>query len=158
MIGGTQERVMGDAYTVMPLTFHPELPAWLEQHGIEVPPLVMDNRYPTLREIRAVLSQMDGYGATYHAGPSGCGIDIGGTNRRGEEGYASIWIPGFCGDEDEPLAFSFHKGWCNLNLEITRRLSSICGPLVFVSHSIGVPILVTEDTDIDQAQKMAGYI
>jgi hypothetical protein len=148
---------MGDSYSVLPLTADPGIPLWLEQHGIATPPIPATNRYPTLHELRAVLAQLDGYTITYRIGPSGCDIDIVGTNADEADGYACIWTREFSGDEDTPLAFSFHKGWQDLNLEITRRLSMICGPLAFVSHSVGVPILVRPDIDIHQAFVEAGY-
>ena len=149
---------MGDSYAVLPLSADLGIPAWLEQHGIRVPPLSVANRYPTLLELRAVLAELEGHVVRYHIGPAGCDSDIVGTNMYGEEIYACIWTRGFQGDEDTPLAFSFHKGWRDLNLEITRRLSVICGPLVFVSHSVGVPILVTSDINIQQALAEAGYL
>jgi len=148
---------MGDSYSVLPLTADPGIPLWLEQHGIATPPIPATNRYPTLHELRSVLAQLDGYTITYRIGPSGCDIDIVGTNADGADVYACIWTREFSGDEDTPLAFSFHKGWQDLNLEITRRLSMICGPLAFVSHSVGVPILVRPDIDIHQALVEAGY-
>ncbi len=148
---------MGDSYTEVPLTADPGISLWLEQHGIATPSIPATNRYPTLRELRAILAQLDGYAVTYRIGSAGCDIDVVGTNADRADSYACIWTRGFSGDEDTPLPFSFHKGWPDLNLEITRRLSVICGPLLFVSHSVGVPILVTPIIDIQQALAEAGY-
>jgi hypothetical protein len=149
---------MGDGFAILPLTADPGIPPWLEQHGITVPPITATNRYPSLRELRAVLAQLDGYAVTYRIGPEGCDIDIVGAKPSGETTYACIWTRGFQGDEAMPLEFSFHKGWPDLNLEITRRVSEICGPLVFVSYSVGVPIVVTPDINIHQALTQAGYL
>ena len=50
-------------------------------------------------------------------------------------------------DEDQPCEIYFSKGWPELNLEILKRLSAICGLFIFIADSSGIPALVQPDTD-----------
>ena len=52
-------------------------------------------------------------------------------------------------EADRPQEFFFAAGWSELREEITRDLAAVCGPLVLVSGSDGVPHVFLSDASGD---------
>ena len=69
-----------------------------------------------------------------------------------------LWVHPWRGDWDLPHPFSFYKGDRELNIYLLQCFTVFCGPLIFFSHSIFVPILVTPETDLTQSLIHAGYL
>lgn len=148
---------MGDSYTVLTLIDHPEFEPWLHSNGVFLPTPRPASRYPTPREMRRVLGQFPGYHVEESFNSQGWDIWL-------ERQYAScwskatLWVHPWLGDWDLPHPFSFYRGDLELNIQVLQRFTVFCGPLIFVSGSVGVPILVTPETDLTQALLHAGYL
>ena len=72
-------------------------------------------------------------------------------DERWEGEYTTLWVMSYEGNEEIPAPFCFRKGSARLVFLILQRLTQISGPLVVVLDTCGIPILVTPETDIDQA-------
>jgi len=148
---------MGDSYTVLTMLDHPEFEPWLQEHGILLPTPRPASRYPTPREMRRVLSQVPGYQMHDVFAPDGWDIGLDPVN--GDRWpHAMLWVHPWRGDWDLPHPFSFYKGDQELNIYLLQCFTVFCGPLIFLSHSIFVPILVTPETDLTQSLIDAGYL
>lgn len=123
---------------------------WLESLGIETPPFTLQSRNPTPAEIRRVLDSLAGYRAEYRISERLWDADVSSVEPNNHS-RACIWVQNFNGDENEPHEFCFHKGWIELNLLITQRLSEICEPLLVISDATGTPIVITPETDLEAA-------
>jgi hypothetical protein len=140
---------MGVLYSAIPLYFFQQEAgvAYLEENDIHTDVFGTPSRYPTRREIRSVLDNLAGYKVEYGSSGSGYITDP----VKGYEGMsASLQIINQDNeqiDDDTPCHFYFSKGWAELNLEILKRLSAICGPFIFMDDCSCVPVLVEPDTD-----------
>jgi hypothetical protein len=54
--------------------------------------------------------------------------------------------------------FYFSKGWPELNLEILKRLSAICGPFIFIPDANSIPALVEPDTNPETVWRAWGLL
>jgi hypothetical protein len=141
---------MGVLYSAIPLSEF-QAPGgidYLEEHGVHADVFGTPSRYPTRREIRSVLDSLAGYKVEYEPDGSADIVDA----VKGYEGMsASLQIitkDNEPSDDDTPcFHFYFSKGWAELNLEILKRLSIICGPFICMDDSSCVPVLVEPDTD-----------
>jgi hypothetical protein len=148
---------MGNSYTVLTLLDHPEFEPWLQEHGILLPTPRPASRYPTPREMRRVLSQVPGYQVEESFNWQGWDIWL--ERQDGSQWpHVTLWVHPWLGDWDLPHAFCFYKGDRNLNIQLLQRFTVFCGPLIFLSHSIFVPILVTPETDLTLSLTHAGYL
>lgn len=144
-------------YLVSPLRANETFTHWLHEFGIALPS-TSESRFPTLREICFVLDHLEGCtfdsATDYFTGGTHWEADIierdGSEDQRIEE-WANLCVMNYQGNDDTPLAFYFRKGFVRLTILIVQRLTQICGPLVIVLNSSFIPLLVTPETDIDQA-------
>ncbi|HEY1011071.1 MAG TPA: hypothetical protein VGE07_00100 [Herpetosiphonaceae bacterium] len=139
---------MGETHSVLPLLDDPAFAPWLAAHGIVLPPPWPPSRYPTPHEIRTVLDQAPDYQVQYAIGTTWWDADV-----QAPAGWTTIWVQEFTGDETVPLPFFFRKGEPAVNLWILAQLTPWCGPLVMVSSSEVLPILVTADQQIIYGQE-----
>jgi len=133
---------MGNAYIVALPTN--ETLADLASKGYRLQPVLDPARYPTIREIRAVLDALEHTSVTYNIGEFRWSADV-----LMDEGDvvlsdAHLMVVGYKGDEDVPLRFFFEKGVPSLNIRILHRISGICGPLLLLPQ-FEAPILVTPE-------------
>ncbi|HLZ61541.1 MAG TPA: hypothetical protein VKR06_31735 [Ktedonosporobacter sp.] len=143
-------------YFVSPVRSDERFARWLHDFGIMLP-AHMQSRFPTLREICAVLEHLEGYscdmGTDYSMGGTHWEVDIvkrGRADTQWISEWANLCVMNYQGNDDTPLAFYFRKGFARLTLLIVQRLAQICGPLIIAPDSGFVPLLVTPDTDVDQ--------
>jgi hypothetical protein len=148
---------MGDSYTVLTWIDHPEFEPWLHSHGIVLPTPRPASRYPTPREMRHVLGQIPGYQVEESFNSQGLDLYL----ERQDDlrwPHSTLWVHPWLGDWELPHSFSFYKGDLELNIQVLQRFTVFCGPLIFLSASVFVPILVTPETDLNQALLHAGYL
>ena len=144
---------MSISYVVTPLLDDEAFANWLDTFGI-LPPTGVASRFPTIREIRCILENLDGFDFETWIGGTFWDADIFECHRsddRWEGEYTRLCVINYEDSEEIPVAFYFHKGSARLALFILQRLTQICGPLVIVLDTCGIPILVTPKTDIDRA-------
>jgi hypothetical protein len=131
---------MGILWTVWPLDV--EMRSWLDEQEVAYPQT--PSRFPTGTEIKAVVS-----GLTLHSvevndnglhGPWQALITQKSNNLDPE--WALLTISKFSGD-DLPQQLWFEKGHEGLIVEILRRLTLSCGPLVLIADVGGVPSVIT---------------
>jgi hypothetical protein len=143
-------------YVVTPLLDDEAFTRWLGEFGI-VPPAGANSRFPTVRELRFILEHLDGLSFEASVGSTYWDADIfacGHSGERWEGEYTTLWVTNYKGNEEVPVDFCFRKGSARLVLLILQRLTQISGPLVVVLDTCGIPILVTLETDIDQAYRV----
>jgi hypothetical protein len=133
---------MGNAYAVA-LPTHETL-AELASMGYKMRIVPDPGRFPSPRELRAVLDGLDNTSVTYNIGESRWSADV-----LMDEGDvvlsdAHVMVVGYKGDEDAPLRFFFEKGVPSLNLRILYRISLTCGPLLLLPQ-FKSPILVSQE-------------
>jgi hypothetical protein len=138
---------MGNDYLVIPTGgLDEESRRYLEQDGDPIP-ATLGGRWPTMRELRAVIATLDGYEIRYSSsGKDGVNIHVSGSE------HAVLWIkPGE--NEDAPCDFTFHKPDELLALRILERLARTCGPLVLFEASGCTSVLVTGGEDPAEAMQ-----
>jgi hypothetical protein len=137
---------MGTLYTVIPLD--KKCADWLDAEGVLHPPVSDLSRYPTPREISAVLSQLSGYTVTIHSDPQTreWTAQIEGPG----DSWAQIRVREFSSDET-PHEFFFSKGWPEIVFTVTEQLTQYCGALVIVDDSSSRPVIVASGTDTRQS-------
>ena len=143
---------MGIIYVCIPVHVHEGTCEWIESEGcVPCPPPTGQERNPTPAEIRQVLCGMADCQAVYHVRPHYWTAEVGNpTTRQG----ATIYIPDFSGDEQEPHDFQFDKSSPELVLRIASGLSRVCGPMACIPDTGETPIVVTPDTDPVEAIKV----
>lgn len=123
---------------------------WLDGEGVPHPDPAQDSRFPTPREITAVLRQFGSYsldlGADLASGEWSATV-VEQNSSRGM--WASLRITDYSSD-DEPHEFYFPKGWPEVILTIVERLTHGCGPLVVVDDSAVRPIVVCPNDSIQE--------
>src|SRR5690348_13958276 len=132
---------MGILYAVAPLCPDEEFIAWLRSFGNE-PPEASLSRYPTVREIRATLAQLDGYSYEASTGSRNWEAVIfesGREDDRWSGEWADLIVIGYHGDDDVPLSCYFSKGPARLPVLIVQQLAKSCGPLVIMLDSAAIP-------------------
>ncbi|MET0247661.1 MAG: hypothetical protein ABW182_13000 [Sphingomonas sp.] len=105
---------------------------WLDEQGISWPDTA--SRFPTGSEIRQVLGALP---AEIELIDNGVDGPMSASIFQREDCWASLQIERFTGDDD-PQALYFEKGSEELIVEILRRLSVFCGPLVLI-NDVGDP-------------------
>ena len=144
---------MGILYAVTPLLAAEEFIEWLRMFGNE-PPKASPSRYPTVREIRDTLAQLDGYSFEASTGGRNWEAEIF-ERGRGDDRWSGEWadliVTGYHGDDNVPLSCYFSKGPARLPVVIVQQLTKHCGPLVIMLDSCAIPLLITPDTDVDRA-------
>ena len=137
---------MGVAY--VPMLLDDDMRRWLESEGVASPERDTPSRWPTPRELRAVLTEMNGCDVTYRDNTDG-GWDAEVVERPvdSRSQHATIWTKQLA-STDVPAPFSFHKSSVELALVILERLSHVCGPLVLVDDSTMAPMVVTPGCDV----------
>lgn len=144
---------MGILYVVTPLIADDESITWLRKFGNE-PPEASPSRYPTVREIRDTLAQLDGYSFETFTGGTNWEAEIFESGRQ-DDRWAGEWadliVTEYHGEDTIPLSFYFSKGPARLPTLIVQQLTTSCGPLVIMRDSDVIPLLITPDTDIDRA-------
>jgi hypothetical protein len=124
---------MGVLWTVWPLD--EQMTDWLSNQNIAFPDLA--SRFPTGREIRAVLSV---FPATVEIVENGIGGAFSATvyeGAAGDERWTVLQITHYTGD-DEPQELWFEKGHESLIKDIMARLAMSCGPLTLIAD-VGDP-------------------
>ena len=146
---------MGIQYYIVPLGSYggrsDALASSLEAFGITIAVDQSPSRYPTPREIRAVLDQLDGYAVTYHVDAYTWWADVTDAVDPQHARWTSLIVQDFEGVEDEPHEFYFAKGWEDLIIQIVEKLSRVCGPLVLIDDINWMPLLITPETDVGSA-------
>ncbi len=147
---------MGVSYSVAPLTEYIEGADgdWLEAIGFEVPSLIPVSRNPTANELRNVLGSLSNYQATYEVGEWTWVATIMPLPVSDSYDGTTIYLMDFDGDENKPLRVVFEKGSDALIIEIAKKLSQLCGPLVVDNDIDGAPLLISSDTDVLRAPKV----
>ena len=144
---------MGVQYDVIPLGYvHDDYDlTWLEEFGISLPEGVPPSRFPTPREIRGILDQLEGYRTIYTVDLYAWAADI--AERAGPEHghWTTLYVQGFEGDEDQPHPLFFAKGSEELIIRIVEQLAQICGPLIIDNDVDGAPVLVTAGMSVEVA-------
>src|SRR5690349_6390977 len=144
---------MGILYAAAPLVADENSIEWLRQFGNE-PPEAPLSRYPTVREIRDTLAQLDGYSLETSTGGMNWEAVIFESGRQDDRWageWADVIVTEYHGDDTIPLSFYFSKGPARLPTLIVQQLTKSCGPLVIMRDSDVIPLLITPDTDIDRA-------
>jgi hypothetical protein len=102
------------------------------------------SRYPSAREVRAILDALEGCRVRYMVGTSWWEARVEELDRTRGISYSDIVGGPFASDEDAPLQLSFDKGNPDLHLRILARLTVYCGPLLLWPTD-GTPLLVLPD-------------
>jgi hypothetical protein len=144
---------VGILYAVTPLLPDDEFITWLRKFGNELPE-ASTSRYPTVREIRDTLAQLDGY--SFEASTGGMNweaviFESGRQDDRWAGEWADLIVTEYHGDDNIPLSCYFSKGPARLPVLIVQQLTPLCGPLVIMLDSCAIPLLITSETDIDRA-------
>ena len=135
---------MGVLYHIEP--FDEEMAALLKEMGAAVPKASEPSRNPTPAEVREVCRTLRDYKTEFNVKPkSRWQAVIAGT--KGDEGTI-LNVEKFNGAEDKPHGIWFEKGSPALILEILKRLSKHCGPLVVVPDTGDPPIAVTAKASV----------
>lgn len=139
----------------------------LQKEGISHLPDGEGSRYPTPNEIRQVLDSLEDCNISYGVNKIS-GMKYLYSKHQDRWDYFDVepeWVAvikkldnsqtaqiegvDFMGDEDKPLHFYFDRGSGELALNITEKLSAICGPFIFCTDTWS--IVVTPGIDIHQA-------
>jgi hypothetical protein len=138
---------MGNNYSVIPTGGLDEVSRRYLEHAGDPIPANLAGRWPTMRELRAVMETFDGYEIRYSSsGKDDVDIEVSGPE------YAVLWVkPGE--SEDAPCDFAFHKPDELLALRVLERLARICGPLVLFEASGCTSVLVTGGDDPAEAMQ-----
>jgi len=143
---------MAVIYVAHPLDH--EIAHWLATHGVTCP-TGRTGRHPTAAEVRAALGEIDD--VRYHQGPDtdGAGwlIDV---MHRADPRNGRWTSIRSSAQRDERAAIAFHKGWLELIIEITHRLSARVGPLVLIPDTGGTPLPVWAGRSL--AETLAAFV
>ncbi len=140
---------MGVFYPVQP--FDDEMASFLEEMGAAVPDSEGPSRNPTPAEVRAVCLALPDVKVEFNIkAKSHWSAYIESTKR--DEGTI-LNMEKFKGAEDKPLPIMFEKGSPALILEIVKRLSKLCGPLVVIPDTGEAPIAVTSTASVKKLLK-----
>jgi hypothetical protein len=135
---------MGVFYHIEP--FDEEMALLLEEMGATVPNSAEPSRNPTPAEVREVCLTLRDYTTRFNVKPkSHWQAVIQGATRGGG---TILNVEKFKGAEDKPHGIWFEKGSPGLILEILKRLSERCGPLVVVPDTGDAPIAVTAKASV----------
>ncbi len=118
---------------------------WLIEAGLKVPPST--GRYPTLEELRQVLSSLHVIPIQEEAyDDSSYSISIG-------EPYSEQYAHLLGSVQENQFHFHFCDSGCRpiTMMEILKRLSFFCGPLVLYESYAATPIIIASATDLDEA-------
>ena len=120
---------------------------WLIEAGLKVPPST--GRYPTLEELRQVLQSLHVIPIREEAyADSSYSISIG-------EPYAEQYAHLLGSVEENQFHFHFCDSGCRpiTMMEILKRLSFFCGPLVLYESYAATPVVIESTTNLDEALK-----
>ncbi len=124
----------------------PGFQEWLSGEGIEVPNL--GGRHPTLEELLKVLETFEGLPVhKVERGDSSYDISLG---QRDSEQYA-LMIGSVL--SDGLYDFHFFGSGCQATtmMQIIKKLSYFCGPIVLYENIAATPVLIDHSTDLEQA-------
>jgi hypothetical protein len=138
--------IMGVFYHFVPLD--DEMAALLDEMGAAVSDWHGRSRNPTPAEVRKACGTLPGYKTHFNVKPKPHWQAV-------IDGVAGrdatiLNMDSFKEAEDKPHTIWFEKGSPALILEITKRLSKGCGPLVVMPASGDVPIAVTPDVSVQE--------
>lgn len=150
---------MGVSYLVF--TLNDESAAWLQKNGTKVDHSDGRSRYPTLSELREVLSSLDGYASEERTGGNSVDFEISDIDDNGSGWSATIWAKSEDNkltfpDDDEVVRFTFHKGDPELVVLICEKLTRRCGPLVLILDFDGRALLVDGKVEAEAVNKWLG--
>src|SRR5262245_61044452 len=127
---------MGVFYFIQP--FDEEMASLFEEMGAAVPRSDEPSRNPTPAEVRKVCSTLRDFKTEFNVKPKSFWQAVIEGKKRDEGTILNV--DDFKGGEDKPHAIWFEKGSPALILEIVKRLSKQCGPLVVVPDTGDAPI------------------
>jgi hypothetical protein len=130
---------MGVLYVVVPLDT--EAAAWLDSEGIGHPQPSPENRNPTREEIVEVLSELPDYKFDVRCENGSWYADVSCAMSPSTGPWTEIVVRDYR-SSDQPHGISFTKGWLEIILLVTERLTRYCGPLVITDDSCALPYLV----------------
>jgi hypothetical protein len=143
---------MGIIYHIEPLD--DEMAALLEEMGAAAPEAGAASRNPTPAEVRRACAALKGFETTFNVkAKSRWQAVIRGTGRGKDDQGTILNVEKFRGSEDRPHAIWFEKGSPALILEIVKRLSTDCGPLVVLPDTGDTPIAVSPKASIKKLLK-----
>ena len=135
---------MGVFYHIEPLD--EEMASLLEEMGAAVPQSAEPSRNPTPAEVREVCRTLRDYQVEFNVKPKSRWQAVIESTKRDEGTILNV--EKFKGAEDEPHGIWFEKGSPALILEILKRLSKHCGPLVVMPDTGDAPIAVTAKASV----------
>ncbi len=143
---------MGTLYCVAPL--NEECASWLDSERIPHPPLSPQYRNPTPAEITKVLSAIPEYQfeITCNRDQRTWYAVVACAQNPSQGPWTEVALRDYC-DDDLPHHFYFTKGWLEIILLITERLSHICGPLAIADDACALPYLVLPGMALDSMIK-----
>jgi hypothetical protein len=142
---GRKVSTMSVLYSILPLD--EQVVAWMGEHEVTPPAGWSPGRYPTPAEVRQTLETLEGYRVDYRVTPRSWSAVIEDTAGNSDGRWATIDSIGYAGSDDNPLHIYFSRGWREVIVRITERLTSVCGPLIIVPDSVAYPHLVTPGAD-----------
>lgn len=146
--------IMGVTWTVIPLLpdKRDAIAAWLRSLDIACP--AGAGRYPSLRELRAVLDHLEGYSISYSTDALGNWFADIVQADQADGDWAYLVVNDYNGNETTPQTFWFERGAPRVMLLILQRLARVCGPLMLVPDTGELPVVVTLDLDLVQALRV----
>jgi hypothetical protein len=135
---------MGVLYIVRPLD--DEMASLLEGMGASVPEADGPSRNPTPAEVREACSALRGFETEFNVKPKSHWQALVQSTQRDEGTILNL--EKFTGAEDKPHTIWFEKGSPAVMLEIVKRLTKQCGPLVVIPDTGGPPIAVTPQASV----------
>ena len=128
---------MGVLHNVMPLDA--EMRDWLEAESVAYPPSSF-GRSATPREIKAAVSDLQGFTAEFNGGDTFSEVDIHTPSTEGP--WTQLVITSRQG-LDDPADFYFAKGWPEAIIPVLINLSRFTGPLVLIEDSGMTAVVIT---------------
>ena len=135
---------MGVIYIIQPLD--EEMASFLGEMGAAVPEADGPSRNPTPAEVRKSCSALRGFKTTFNVKSKSHWQALLQSTQRDEGTILNL--ENFTDAEDKPHAIWFEKGSPKGILEIVKRLTRHCGPLVVLPDTGEAPIAVTADASV----------
>lgn len=114
---------------------------WLNSSSVTHPPLLATFRNPTPAEIESVLASFSDYTYVVRQNSGHWYAEVSWAKEPSSGPWTEITVMDFQG-ADVPQPFHFTKGWIEIIMLVTERLTHICGPLVMADGGNGTPYLV----------------
>jgi hypothetical protein len=140
---------MGDMaeYTVLP--FDPNNIGWLQAEHVAVPQVDAPSRYPTINELKQVLSRLAHFRVQFaQPNPEGTwDVVIDRPDQPGDGLKTILRLTPYQGD-DMPHGFWFESGWPPLVIGLLKSLAESTGPLGVLATANGAPAMVEATSDV----------